>query len=44
MERFINALDKATYMPVEFYQKENEYGLEWRKAFKLELNRLVVDL
>ena len=30
-------LDEATYMPVEYIQKEKEYGITWRTAFKAEL-------
>ena len=44
MERYICVLDNATYMPCEHVQKEKEYGLPWRCAFKDELNTLVKDL
>ena len=30
-------LDNATYMPKEHIQKEKEYGIPWRSAFKREL-------
>ena len=30
-------LDNATYMPCEHIQKEKEYGIFWRTAFKREL-------
>ena len=30
-------LDNATYMPCEHIQKEKEYGITWRTAFKEEL-------
>ena len=30
-------LDNATYMPCEHIQKEKEYGIPWRSAFKKEL-------
>lgn len=30
-------LDSATYMPCEHIQKEKEYGIPWRSAFKREL-------
>ena len=30
-------LDNATYMPCEHIQKEKEYGIPWRTAFKKEL-------
>ena len=44
MERYICILDNATYMQCEHIQKEKEYGIPWRSAFKTELNELVLDL
>ena len=37
MQRFVSLLDNATYMPLEHVQKEKEYGIPWRSAFKAEL-------
>ena len=37
MQRYVNLLDNATYMPCEHIQKEKEYGIRWRSAFKAEL-------
>ena len=37
MQRYVNLLDNATYMPCEHIQKEKEYGIPWRSAFKAEL-------
>ena len=37
MKRYINLLDNATYMPSEHVQKEKEYGIQWRTAFKREM-------
>ena len=31
-------LDNATYMPCEHKQKEKEYGIPWRSAFKKEVH------
>jgi len=33
----VTLLDNATYMPCEHIQKEKEYGIPWRTAFKKEL-------
>ena len=44
MDRFIDLLDNATYMPNEHIQKEKEYGIPWRSAFKEELTTNVNDL
>ena len=44
MERFIDILDHATYMPNEHIQKEKEYGIPWRTAFKEELTINVSEL
>lgn len=41
MNRYITLLDNATFMPSEHIQKEKEYGITWRTAFKKELNDLV---
>ena len=37
MQRYVTLLDNATYMHVEHIQKEKEYGIPWRSAFKKEL-------
>ena len=37
MQRFVTLLDNATYMLPEYIQKEKEYGIPWRAAFKKEL-------
>ena len=37
MQRFVILLDNAAYMPLEHVQKEKEYGIPWRSAFKAEL-------
>ena len=34
-------LDNATYMPCEHIQKEKEYGIPWRTAFKKELETMI---
>lgn len=41
MLRYIVLLDNATFMPSEHIQKEKEYGITWRTAFKQELKNLV---
>ena len=41
MKRYIHLLDKATFMPVEHIQKEREYGVVWRTAFKKEMKELI---
>ena len=41
MLRYITLLDNATFMPSEHIQKEKEYGITWRTAFKAELSELV---
>ena len=41
MFRYITLLDNGTFMPSEHIQKEKEYGITWRTAFKKELNSLV---
>ena len=38
--RYLHLLDKATFMPAEHIQKEREYGIIWRTAFKRELKEL----
>jgi len=37
MDRFFTLLDNVTYMKHEHIQKEKEYGIPWRSAFKVEL-------
>ena len=37
MRRYFELIDNATYMPHEHIQKEKEYGIPWRTAFKQEL-------
>lgn len=37
MQRYLTLLDNATYMPSEHIQKEKEYGIPWRTAFKREM-------
>ena len=44
MQRFVTLLDNATYMPCEYIQKEKEYGIPWRTAFKKELFATAYDL
>lgn len=41
MQRYIVVLDNATFMPCEHIQKEKEYGIIWRSAFKAELYTLI---
>ena len=41
MQRWITLLDNATYMPVEHIQKEKEYGIKWRTAFKDEMTEML---
>ena len=41
MMRYIHLLDKATFMPAEHIQKEREYGIIWRSAFKREMKELI---
>ena len=41
MQRYITLLDNATYMPCEHIQKEKEYGIPWRSAFKAELEQMI---
>ena len=41
MQRYITLLDNATYMPCEHIQKEKEYGIPWRSAFKKELQTMI---
>ena len=36
MQRFVTLLDNITYLPIEHIQKEKEYGIPWRTAFKRE--------
>ena len=44
MQRYIVVLDNATFIPCEHIQKEKEYGITWRSAFKAELQDLIDDL
>ena len=44
MHRFTTLLDNATFMPVEHVQKEKEYGIPWRSAFKKELYNYAQEL
>ena len=37
MHRFTTLLDNATHMPNEHIQKEKEYGIPWRSAFKKQI-------
>ena len=41
MQRYIVVLDNATFMPCEHIQKEKEYGIIWRSAYKEELNKMI---
>ena len=41
MQRYIDILDDATYMPTEYFQKEKEYGIPWRSAFRAHLEQTV---
>ena len=41
MQRYITLLDNATYMPCEHVQKEKEYGIPWRSAFKAEMEVMI---
>lgn len=41
MARYVTLLDNATFMPFEHIQKEKEYGIIWRSAFKAEMHKLV---
>ena len=44
MYRYITLLDNATFMPSEHIQKEKEYGITWRTAFKRQLKDLVDEI
>lgn len=44
MQRYIQILDDATYMPNELVWKEKEYGIPWRAEFKLHLEKTVKKL
>lgn len=44
MQRYIVVLDNATFIPCEHIQKEKEYGIIWRSAFKAELQTLINDV
>ena len=41
LQRWIQLLDNATYMPGEHIQKEKEYGIKWRSAFKEEMRLML---
>ena len=43
LERWVMLLDNATYMPGEHMQKEKEYGIKWRTAFKDEIRLLLTE-
>jgi hypothetical protein len=43
MHRYFLLLDNAFCMPNEHVQKEKEYGIAWRSAFKTELAELVIE-
>ena len=38
-ERWGNIVDNARYLDVEHRHKEKEYGIKWRTAFKIELEK-----
>jgi len=44
MDRFFTLLDNVTYMKHEHIQKEKEYGIPWRSAFKTELYGIAGEL
>lgn len=44
IQRYIVLLDNATYMESEHIQKEKEYGITWRSAFKAELQKIIDEL
>jgi hypothetical protein len=44
MDRFFTLLDNVTYMKHEHIQKEKEYGIPWRSAFKVELYEISASL
>jgi len=44
MDRFFTLLDNVTYMKHEHIQKEKEYGIAWRSAFKAELFEISASL
>ena len=41
MVRWVALLDNATYMPIEHIQKEREFSIKWRTAFKEEMAELL---
>ena len=41
MQRWINLIDNATYMPCEHIQKEKEFGIRWRTAFKKGVGEII---
>lgn len=44
MQRYIDILDDATYMPNEHIWKEKEYGIPWRSEFKTHLDMIIKKL
>lgn len=38
-ERWAKVLDNIRYMGFEHQQKEKEFGMKWRLAYKVELER-----
>ena len=38
-ERWGKIIDNARYLDVEHRHKEKEYGIKWRSAFKVELEK-----
>ena len=38
-ERWAKIIDNARYLDVEHRHKEKEYGIKWRTAFKVELEK-----
>jgi hypothetical protein len=44
MTRFYSLLDNVQCMKNEHIQKEKEYGITWRSAFKKEMIRIATDI
>ena len=44
MARWFNLRDCAQYLSAEHQQKEREYGITWRSAFKQQLNKKTNEL
>ena len=38
-QRWATIIDNARYLDVEHRHKEKEYGIKWRSAFKIELEK-----